>query len=85
MKEKYNNTRDKCKQSRSGCSDYNERAFNRYLLGAMTETEINRLEAHSENCDDCLRTLHRCHVAKEVEKDAEFVSRTKSLLDRVDN
>jgi len=84
MKEKDNKSRDKCTQRRRGCSLYNEHAFNRYLVGAMTETEIDRLEAHSENCDDCLRTLHRCHVAEEVEKDAAFISRTKALMDRID-
>jgi len=84
MKEMDNKSRDKCRQSRPGCSLYNERAFNRYLVGAMTETEINRLEAHSENCDDCLRTLHRCHVAKEVEKDEALVSKTQALMDQID-
>lgn len=84
MKEPVNVTRDKCKRSRPGCSLYNERAFKRYLAGAMTEAEIERLEAHSKNCDDCLRTLHRCHVAFEKEKDGLLVSRTLAFLDSLD-
>ena len=66
------------------CSLYGERDFNRYICDSMTPLEIERLEAHSENCDDCLRTLHRCHVAREKEKDSEFVSRSMALVDKID-
>lgn len=84
MKKTIHTSKEKIKQSGLGCSLYGERDFNRYLDGAMTEREIERLEAHSEACDDCLKTLYRCQVAKEKSKDEEFVKRTLDLLDRLD-
>ena len=66
------------KFGKSVCSLYGERDFNRYIDDAMTPLEMERFEAHSENCDDCLRTLQRIDEEK---KNAEFIGRTLKLID----
>jgi len=84
MKKTLHMTKEKTKQSGMACSLYDERDFNRYVSGTMTGTEIERIEVHAEGCDACLRTLYRCQVAKEKEKEKEFVRRTLDLLDELD-
>lgn len=84
MKKTLHTIKEKTKQGGATCSLYDERDFNRYLSEAMTEMEIERIEAHAEGCDTCLRTLYRCQVAKEKEKDREFVKSCLDMLGKID-
>lgn len=76
-------TQDK-EQRGSGCSHYDEHDFTRYVSGAMTNLEVERLEAHAEDCDECLKILYRCHVEKEKRKNEAFTRRTMDLLENLD-
>jgi hypothetical protein len=84
MKDQKQSSTQDHEQRGSGCSHYDEHDFTRYVSGAMTSLEVERLEANTEDCDECLKILYHCHVEKEKRKNEEFTKRTMTLLDKLD-
>jgi len=65
----------------SVCSLYGELDCNRFIDGAMTPLEIERFDAHAENCNECLRLLRHCN---ELRMNAEGVRRAMDVVNKID-
>lgn len=65
---------NKHEHSGSHCGIYEESDFKRFLAGAMSEREIERLTAHCLSCDDCRDEL----------ENATLLQKTMALLSELD-